>query len=352
MKGERIGSSLRTRDWQRAQGIVRDWEAEDRVIAQAPACQPTTIAEACEKFEADAQARKLNDATIYKYKLLFRRLKAFTERRGLRFLNELDVDTLSAFRAECNLGPRSSLKKLERLRAFLGFAQQRAWIDTNPARKLKVPKVPVRPTLPFTHEEILRILTAIGQYAERAGLRSAQRLRAFVLLLRYSGMRIGDAVQCGTDRITGDRLFLYTQKTGVPVHLKLPDFVVQALEAAPRTSERYFFWTGESKSHSAIGKWQRRLQALFRLAKISGGHAHRFRDTFAVELLLAGVPLERISVLLGHQSIRVTEKHYAPWVRSRQDQLEADLERAWSQDPVALLQDHATPLLHGKERVQ
>ena len=33
-------------------------------------------------------------------------------------------------------------------------------------------------------------------------------------------------------------------------------------------------------------------------------------------------------ILLGHQSVRITEKHYAPWVRSRQDQLEADLESA------------------------
>jgi hypothetical protein len=49
------------------------------------------------------------------------------------------------------------------------------------------------------------------------------------------------------------------------------------------------------------------------------------------------VPLERVSVLLGHCSIRVTERHYAPWVRSRQEQLEADLQRAWSQDPVALM---------------
>ena len=39
-------------------------------------------------------------------------------------------------------------------------------------------------------------------------------------------------------------------------------------------------------------------------------------------------------MLLGHSSIRVTERHYSPWVRSRQEQLEADLERAWADDPV------------------
>lgn len=83
---------------------------------------------------------------------------------------------------------------------------------------------------------------------------------------------------------------------------------------------------------------------------VHGGHAHRFRDTFAVELLLAGVPLERVSVLLGHQSVRITERHYSPWVRSRQEQLEQDLQHAWSQDPVALMQSKGTPEVHEKSR--
>jgi site-specific recombinase XerD len=46
------------------------------------------------------------------------------------------------------------------------------------------------------------------------------------------------------------------------------------------------------------------------------------RDTFAVEMLLTGVPLEDVSRMLTHSSIRTTEKHYAPWVKARQRQLE------------------------------
>ena len=303
-----------------------------------------------ERFLADTKARQLNDSTVYKYRLLFRRIGEFADNRGLRYLKELDLPTLDEFRTTWTDGPRSSLKKLERLRAFLRFCERRNWIENNPAIELKAPRAQNRPTMPYSQNEMVKILAAVQKYASRAGLRNAQRLKAFVLLLRYSGMRIGDTVKCGVGRITANKLFLYTQKTGVPVHCILPDLVVRELEAAPRSSDDYFFWTGKSKLHSAIGKWQRRLQSLFTLAEIEGGHAHRFRDTFAVELLLAGVPLERVSVLLGHNSVRITEPHYSPWVRSRQDQLEQDLKRMWEQDPVALMQTKGTPEVHAKNR--
>jgi hypothetical protein len=70
--------------------------------------------------------------------------------------------------------------------------------------------------------------------------------------------------------------------------------------------------------------------------------------TFALELLLAGVPLERVSILLGHSSIKVTEKHYSPWIRERQEQAEADVKRTWAQDPLALLESKGTLQVHGK----
>ncbi len=39
--------------------------------------------------------------------------------------------------------------------------------------------------------------------------------------------------------------------------------------------------------------------------------------------------LSALQFSLGHQSVRITEKHYAPWVRARQEQLEADFRRTW-----------------------
>ena len=59
---------------------------------------------------------------------------------------------------------------------------------------------------------------------------------------------------------------------------------------------------------TASDLWRRKPQ-VFTKAKIQSGHPHRFRHTFAVELLKKGVPLEEVSILLGHSSVRITEKH-------------------------------------------
>ena len=47
-------------------------------------------------------------------------------------------------------------------------------------------------------------------------------------------------------------------------------------------------------------------------------------------MLLAGVPLEQVSMLLGHKSVKITEKHYAPWVKARQEQLAANVRKSWT----------------------
>jgi len=345
-EGREVRKSLRENSWDAAQEALERLKKTFGRTPDAAEDEPTTIAHATERYLADARERNLHDSTIYKYRSLFAQLKAFEQTHGLRYVKELDLETLSAFRETWTDGPRARLKKLERLRAWLKFCVERKWAEENFARRLHAPKVPDRPTLPFSPGEMLKILAALDAYGASAGIANAQRLRAFVLVLRYSGMRIGDAVRLSVDRIDGNKLFLYTQKTGTPVRCVLPDFVLRELGAAPKSSEGHFFWTGKSKLHSAIGKWQRRLQRLFELAGVQGGHAHRFRDTFSIALLQSGVPLDRVSILLGHRNIRITEKHYSAWVRERQEQLESDLQRAWSDDPIVLLQ--GTQQVHGK----
>jgi integrase/recombinase XerD len=338
--------SLNTSDWDRAQEMVRKWESEGRgpMPVAAEREEVMTVARACQQIVDDAIARSLRPNTIAKYKLFSRELETFAMARKIQTFANFDLASLVAFRASWKNKNLGALKKLERLRCFLRFARDNGWVTENLAEKIKSPRVTMRPTLPFTQDQMIKILEAAArriQTVPSQGKENARRLRGLVLLLRYSGLRIGDAVSCSIDRLVDGKLRLYTQKTGTHVHCPLPKFVIAELEALPRRSERHWFWSGNGDVHGLVTKWEELLRTVFDDAKIPEGHAHRFRDTFAVDLLLAGVPLERVAIMLGHSSVRITEKHYSPWVRARQEQAEADVRLTWSRDPLVIMEDAA-----------
>jgi integrase len=349
LAGERVNKTLGLRDWTAANEIIRDWEIARTVTKEKAAGVP--VRDACDTFLADVEAQRLSAASLKKYRVLLineRKLEnrerhspslaEFCEGKGVQFTNQITPPVLLRFRSEWKDGALSGAKKLERLRCFGRFLVDQGWWKENLALKLKRPTVVGPPTMPYTREEVTALLAACGQFTDwhgQANQENARRARAFILFLRYSALRIGDAASCPVDRLQANRLFLYTQKTGVPVYVPLPPFVVGALEACPRASERYWFWTGIGSKETLAGNWRRTFRRLCEIAGVQGGHPHRFRDTMAVELLLEGVPMERVSILLGHSSVKITERHYAPWVQARQAQLEADLVRAWRNDPIA-----------------
>lgn len=205
------------------------------------------------------------------------------------------------------------------------------------------------PTDYFPPDEFDKVMDATYLYRENRweqGDRNGTRLRALTLLMRWSGLRIRDAVTVERSRLVGDSILLYQAKTRTPVYVPLPPHVAEALRTVPpgaRPNPRYFFWSGNGHPKSAVADWQRSYRRLFDLAELKKPDGtskrcfpHMFRDTFAVEMLLAGVPLDQVSILLGHKSVKITEKHYAPWVKARQEQLEQNVKKAWGGNPIAI----------------
>lgn len=334
---EEIRRSMRTRDWTKANRDVQKWEAEERINEQGA---PVTLAYVWDSLIADLEARELSGGTVRKYRLLRRQMEAYATELGLTRLSDFDLDALDRFRRTWKESALTALKKLERLRKFFRFAVDRDWLQKNPAARLSNPRVESRPTMPLSDAEMTKLLAACDAAVIKATSHgqkmNALRLKTLVLLMRYSGMRISDAVMLDTTKLDGNRLFLRTQKTGQPVYTILPPLVVEALVNTPRVTDTRYFWNGNAKRETAVCDWQMKLKGVFDDAGIAKGPtnavSHRFRDTFAVKLLERGTSLESVSVLLGHKSIRITEKHYSPWVRSRQEALEVEIKNVWQGD--------------------
>jgi integrase/recombinase XerD len=98
--------------------------------------------------------------------------------------------------------------------------------------------------------------------------------------MRWSGLRIRDAITLERTRLINDNLLLYQAKTGTPVYVPLPPQVADALRTVPegvKPNPRYFFWSGNGLPKSAVADWQRGFRRLFKLA--AAGEPGRFRQT-------------------------------------------------------------------------
>jgi integrase len=320
LAGEKIRRALDQTSWEAASDLITAWTAAGEigvVKVEAP-----TIREAVAKYLADCEARALGWETMRKYRhLLEDRFIPWADGKGLHNLRQVSVDGLRQFRQSWTDGPLYATKNLERMRAFCRFCHQAGWIRENPARAVKPPKVTQAPTLPFSRDEMQRIIAACDEYGGNKA-----RIRAFVLTMRYTGLRIGDAIRLSKAQVTDGRVFVRTAKTGQPVTVPVPPAVATALTTVENGSGRYF-WTGKN-IRSAVSNWSRYLTRLFELAEVRGGHSHRFRDTCAVELLLAGASVEDVASILGNTP-QVVAKHYAPWVRERQERLERLVRQSW-----------------------
>ena len=157
--------------------------------------------------------------------------------------------------------------------------------------------------------------------------------------MRHSGLAIVDAATLRRHDLIHDkvggfyRIVTARQKTGTDVSVVIPPDVAQELLTVLNGNPTYVFWTGNGEPRTAVSHWQKDFRTLFGDAKIKAPGSmlsHRLRDTFAVRLLEHGVPMEEVSKLLGHQSIKTTERHYAKWVKGRQDRLDALVSATWT----------------------
>ena len=114
-----------------------------------------TIKEAISKYLEDSEARHLAPPTIRKRReLLEGKLLSFCQSKGYERLADLNVDTLRSFRKTWKFAATSAVKRLEYLRGFLRFCEESEWIERNPAKAIKPPRVTRKPTLPFEDAEL------------------------------------------------------------------------------------------------------------------------------------------------------------------------------------------------------
>jgi integrase len=338
--GKQFRQKAGTRSWAEAEEQKR--RLEDGLAGRAPNPETKSLADAVKVFEADKKNQGLTPDVLRKYTRELARLRAFGEKQGVFTVPGLTRDLLIAYQGDwLTLYPSSNTRSSvqARLKNFLRFCYDSKYLDRVP--RLSSIKVDAPPTLPLTEKEYEHLLATIpdtfsGHHAFAPD--KPRKVRAFVQLMRWTGLAISDAASLERSEIHFDkgkklhRVVTSRQKTGTHVSVPLPPDVAKEVLTVLNGNPRYVFWTGNGLVSSAVTHWQDDMRKLFKAAGItSAGNmlSHRLRDTFAVDLLEKGVPLEEVSKLLGHESIKTTEKHYAKWVKGRQDRLDSLVTSTW-----------------------
>lgn len=337
--GRQYRTSAKTRSWAEAENKKRELEVKFKAGGQ-PAAFATddrkTVGQAVQLFLTSKRTDGLDHDGLKKLERELDRFEKFLTERSKFLPSEIDLETLIQYRATwAELYPSSATRSQvqARLRRFLRFCHEAGWIERVP--KLSPIKVDEPATMPLSKDEYMKLLTTVPKVFTDS--EKAARVRALVQLMRHSGLAIRDAVTIERSSIVTDtkkkltRVATARQKTGTPVSVPLPPDVAAELSAV-LNGNRHVFWSGGGKATSAVTNWQHDLRALFRSAfgKDTQFTPHCLRDTAAVEWLSAGIPLEEVSKLLGHSSVKTTEKHYAPWVKARQERLDSLVVATWA----------------------
>jgi len=344
-EGRQLKKAVKSRSWEAAEDARRKLEEQFKAGAVPTAVATdsrVTVARAVALYTQERESGRLSGGALNKLKRELKRFRAFLELRSIFFPADIDIATLIEYRGTWkDIYPSSATQQQvqARLRAFLRFCHDNGWMAKLP--KLSPITVDVPPTLPLSKKEYETLLEKVPAVFSED--RKAQRVRALLQLMRHSGLAIRDAVTLERREIVHDkkkglhRVSTSRQKTGTHVSGLLPPDVADEILKVPNSEPRYFFWTGNGLETSAVTGWQHDLRALFRsvFGKNTDFTPHCLRDTFAVEALSAGIPLEEVSKLLGHSSVKTTEKSYAPWMASRQERLDSLVVAAWAKGATA-----------------
>ena len=199
------------------------------------------------------------------------------------------------------------------LRSFWRWASVEFELKSNPALALKMPKVDTRAVIPFTEDDVRKLLRA----AERDRSNTA-RDQAIIVTLLDTGLRASELARL--KRRDVDLQSGYVEVKSVGSGTKSKSRLVVLGKSARRYLWRYLATRDDdhdaplfiTQSGRAMRRGSIRL-ALTRLGKragVEGVYPHRFRHSFVITYLRNGGDVFTAQAILGHADLQMV-RHYA-----------------------------------------
>jgi site-specific recombinase XerD len=244
----------------------------------------------------------------------------FYGKSGKRDLKEMERADLEAFiehLQDDGLKISTVRTKLACLIAFLHFLMEQEVMSGAVLKKrikLKLPELLPRAMHPADVQKLLSVIDDI-------------RDRALILLLLRTGMRIGEALGLRVNDLDMQdrKVHLFQgEKNSMGRVVYLCDDVLGALQLwlRRRDPNQEFVFYGHGNKPICYSTGRSRFVKYIQKAGLEekGYTVHCLRHTFASELLNAGMRLECLQQLLGHQDIEVTRRYARLTDRTREEE--------------------------------
>jgi len=211
-------------------------------------------------------------------------------------LHQMDADDVAAFLASFPYRSASRRTYYQALRSFFGYCAARG-IRTDPTTGIRVPAVVEKVPRALSSDDVWRLAVAAHAAAPIRGW--------FVLFLYYTAARLMEAQNVRFSDIENGEVRFRVAKGGrertVPVGAGLGVVLAQIRFLQPGD---YLF----PRSQQTLWKWCRDAG---RLAGLERVHPHLLRSTAATRMLVQGARPHAVRQMLGHQSIRTTQRYWA-----------------------------------------
>lgn len=247
---------------------------------------------------------KVNNLAWKRVESCLKRLKEFFGKHHLRNVSPLMIEKYKQKRLKEGIKPASVNRELSVLKRAFNLAIKWKMADENPVRDVRFLRQSEPRERMLTEEEEKRLLEA-----------STEHLKPVIMIALRTGMRKGEIADLKWEQIDMRHREIEVTKTKsgkkriIPICEDLYE-VFLSMWGENSGSEFVFQYedpkTGERKR---LKYFRRAFESACRRAGIKKLTFHDLRHTFASRLVRAGVDLITVKDLLGHHSVRTTERY-------------------------------------------
>jgi len=296
--------SLKTTD----KNVAMNWFAQMQASRYMPKQEkPATLklSDAIEAYLADVdKVRRRSQGTVYEYKKNLKLFYAWCNPKGIADIGAITPQICSQYAREelAKISGNTAKTRTIHLRSFFRWvAQIHGLTMQNPFIGISIPKSKPQPRKFWTVEECEKIIEAAN----------SEEYKCWFALMAYAGLRKEEARLLKMENIEGSKISLIGKggkAATIPISSRLKERLNFYLVL--RGYEPGYLFPNLAKISFGIEREIKSAAINAGVSNADTAHYHRFRHSFASNLLRMGRSIKAVQMLMRHENVTLTLNTY------------------------------------------